>query len=70
MSTIQEIERAVSRLPRAEFAKFGRWFDEERNRLWDRQIEADSKSGALNFLLREVEEDVANGKTRPTDERG
>ena len=35
---------------------------------WDRRIEADSASGALDFLLKEVEEDIAKGKTRSTDE--
>ena len=66
--SIQEIEQAVSQLPRADFAKFERWFKDERNRMWDKQIETDSKSGALDYLLREVEEDVAKGNTRPSDE--
>jgi hypothetical protein len=37
-----------------------------RNRKWDQQIEADSASGALDFLIREVEAEIAQGKTRPT----
>ncbi len=68
MSSVAEIEQAIARLPREQFAELERWFDEERNRKWDQQIEADSKSGALDFLLREVEEDVAKGRTRPPDE--
>jgi hypothetical protein len=68
MSSVVEIERAVAKLSRDEFSEFECWFDQGRNRKWDQRIEADSKSGALDFLLREVEEDVANGRTRPTDE--
>lgn len=69
MSSVAEIERAISQLSKGEFAELERWFDEERNRKWDQQIEADSKSGALDFLLREAEEDIAKGRTRPTDFR-
>jgi hypothetical protein len=68
VSSVAEIEQAISRLSRGDFAELERWFDEERDRKWDQQIEADSKSGALDFLLREVEEDIAKGRTRPTDE--
>jgi hypothetical protein len=68
MSSIAEIERAVASLPREEFSKFARWFDEQRNLKWDQQIEADSNSGALNFLRDELREDIAKGHARPTDE--
>ena len=68
VTTVQEIEQAIAKLSREEFFDLARWFDEERNRKWDEQIETDSKSGALDFLLREVEDDIAKGKTRPTDD--
>ena len=68
MSSVAEIEQAIAKLSSKEFVELERWFGAERNRKWDRQIEADSKSGALDFLLKEVEEDIANGRTRPTDE--
>ena len=34
----------------------------------DAQIEADSKSGALDTLLREVDDDIARGEVRPLDD--
>ncbi len=68
MSSVAEIEQAIAKLSPREFAELERWFDAERNRQWDRQIEADSASGALDTLLREVEGDIAKGRTRPTDE--
>jgi len=50
------------------FAALARWFDAERKRKWDAQIEADSKSGALDTLLREVDDDIARGEVRPLDD--
>jgi hypothetical protein len=68
MSSVAELEQAIAKLSLQEFVEFERWFDVERNRKWDRQIEADSASGALDFLLKEVEEDIAKGRTRPANE--
>jgi hypothetical protein len=63
-----EIEQAIAKLSAREFVELERWLAAERNRKWDQQIEADSASGALDPLLREVEEDVAKGRIRPADE--
>lgn len=68
MTSVAEIEAAIGRLSGEEFAELAQWFDEQRNLLWDRQIEKDSASGALDFLLKEVDEDIATGKARPTAE--
>ena len=62
------IEKAIAQLSQKDFAELARWFDEERNRHWDSQIATDSESGAMDFLLREVDEDIAKGKTRPLNE--
>jgi hypothetical protein len=68
MSSIAEIEEAIAKLSAREFVELDQWIAAERNRKWDQQIAADSASGALDSLLHEVEEDVAKGTTRPTDE--
>ena len=68
MGSIAEIEQAITKLSDREFAELEQWFAAERNRKWDKQIEADSASGALDFLLKEVDEDIAQGRTRPADE--
>ena len=68
MSSVAEIEQAIAKLSSLEFVELERWLDQERNRQWDRQIEADSAAGAMDALLREVEEDIAKGRTRPADE--
>jgi hypothetical protein len=48
MSSVAEIEKAIAKLPDREFIELERWFDEERNRKWDRQIEEDAHSGKLH----------------------
>lgn len=53
MSSVFEIQQAIAQLTRDQFVELERWFDEERNRRWDEEIESDSKSGALDFLLRD-----------------
>ena len=52
MRTVQEIEKAVSRLPLEELARFREWFDEFDAKVWDKQFEADAKSGKLDRILR------------------
>ena len=50
MTNVQELERAVASLPEDEYGRFRRWFLEEDWKKWDRQVEADSASGRLDFL--------------------
>jgi hypothetical protein len=68
MSSIAEIEEAITKLPSEDFKKLADWFDEERNRKWDQQIEADSNSGVLDHLIAEVEEEIKANRVRPADE--
>ena len=50
MSSVVEIEAAIAKLPPGEFVQLERWFDAERNRKWDRELEADAQSGKLREL--------------------
>ncbi len=58
MSTVQEIEQAVSELPPAHFAEFRAWFAEFNNSLWDKQIASDAAAGKLDFLAAEALADL------------
>ena len=51
MSRLREIEMAIDALPDEEYSELRRWFLERDWAKWDRQIEADSASGKLDFLL-------------------
>ncbi len=64
MSTIQEIEQAVSRLRPEELARFRQWFDEFDAEEWDRQFEADVKAGKLDDLANQALKDLKAGKAR------
>ena len=52
MSELEKIEQRIRELSPEELAKFRAWFIELDHVLWDRQIEADSKEGKLDKLVR------------------
>jgi hypothetical protein len=54
MSTVQEIQEAVSQLPREDLAAFRLWFAEFDATLWDRQFEADVTTGRLDQFAEEA----------------
>jgi hypothetical protein len=68
MSSIAEIEKAIDKLARHDFFQLVDHLRQRYAEEWDREIAEDSASGRLDFLLKEVDEDIAKGKTRPTDE--
>ena len=68
MSTVQEIEAAIKQLPPAEVARVARWLAEYEAKLWDKQIEADAKSGKLDKVWKKAKQEIAAGKARPLDE--
>ena len=56
MSKIDELKAEIERLPGEEFAELYRWLSEKDWERWDKQIEADSQAGRLDFLVREGRE--------------
>ncbi len=65
MTTVQDIERAIERLPRDQFAQIHDWIVEKDWHKWDAQIESDSAAGKLDFLLEEAMQDADSEETRP-----
>ena len=65
MSKLREIEMAIDALPDEEYSEFRRWFLERDWAKWDRQIEADSTSGKLDFLVRAAQEAKDKGALKP-----
>jgi len=64
---LEEIEAAIVKLPKEDFEKLSAWIIQMHQTDWDRQIEEDSESGALEFLIREISDDVDQERTRPLD---
>lgn len=64
LSTVEEIQAAVMRLPRAEAIRLAAWLAERDAALWDQQIEEDAASGRLDFLAEEAEAEDKAGSLR------
>lgn len=62
MSTIQEIEAAISRLSPEDFAALRAWLAEYDARQWDAQIEADAAAGRLDALADEALRHLDDGR--------
>lgn len=63
MSSVQEIESAVSKLTQRELAAFRKWFVEFDAEAWDRQFERDVAGGRLDALAEEALGDLREGRT-------
>jgi hypothetical protein len=61
MSTIEEIKAAIETLPEADYFRLRTWFSEQDWGKWDRQVEADSASGKLDFLIDEALDEKNKG---------
>lgn len=62
MSTVQEIQEAVSQLPKQDLAAFRSWFAEFDAALWDRQLETDVAAFRLDQLAQEALQDLREGR--------
>lgn len=65
MSTIHEIERAVSDLSPDELSRFRAWFLEFDAQAWDEQLESDVAAGRLAALADEALADLRAGRAQP-----
>jgi len=54
MSKIDALKAEIESLPSEEFAEIVRWLSEKDWERWDKEIEADSRAGNLDFLVREA----------------
>jgi hypothetical protein len=61
IARLEEIQIAIESLPYEEYIRLRQWFSERDWGKWDRQIEADSESGKLGFLIEEALNEKAQG---------
>jgi hypothetical protein len=61
MSKIDELKADIERLPSEELAELFRWLSAREWESWDKEIDADSQAGRLDFLVREAREEKAKG---------
>jgi hypothetical protein len=60
MSTVQEIESAILKLPPTQLSELSKWFGEHVEHSWDAQMEADAKAGKFARFKKEIAQ--ASGK--------
>jgi len=65
MTRVEQLQHEITSLPPGEYQQFREWFLEREWLAWDRQIEADSASGKLDFLLEEARQEKRQGRLRP-----
>ena len=61
MSKIDQLKAEIESLPNEEFTEISRWLSEKDWERWDKEIEADSQAGKLDFLVREAREEKTKG---------
>lgn len=59
MSTVKEIESAITGLSREELAELRSWFQGFAPEAWDRQIESDAASGRLDAFYERLQKENA-----------
>lgn len=61
MSSLVKIQQEILALPQIEYLQLRKWFSELDWDKWDREIEADSDAGKLDFLVAEAHEEKEKG---------
>ncbi len=64
MSSVQEVEKAVSNLSSDEISQFRAWFEEFDAALWDKQFEEDVKAGKLRAVAERAMADFKSGRAK------
>jgi hypothetical protein len=65
MSTVQEIESAITQLKPRDVHAVADWLLEYRERLWDKKIAADAQAGKLDSLIKKAKAGHRAGKATP-----
>ncbi len=64
MTSVEDIEKAVTELTPEQLAKFRAWFEEFDARLFDESIERDAKAGKLDKLAEDALRAHREGRSR------
>jgi hypothetical protein len=61
MSKVQEIQSAIESLSEKDYSLLRKWFIERDWEKWDKEIERDSETGKLDFLIKEALNEKSRG---------
>jgi hypothetical protein len=62
--TVEDIVKAVAKLPPDQFAEFRVWFEEFDAARFDQKIERDAKTGKLDRIADQAIDDFRKGRAR------
>jgi hypothetical protein len=62
---VKQIERAITQLPAKDLAELMSWLEDYHAQVWDKRIEEDLKTGRLDALLAEVDDEYEAGLLKP-----
>ncbi len=65
VSTVDEIEEAIARLPREEFLRLREWVQHRFDDEWDQQFDTDARNGALRAVADAAIAEHRAGKSTP-----
>jgi hypothetical protein len=68
MNSLPEIEAAIRQLSEIEVRQLSNWLQEYLEEAWDKQIEADAKSGRLGKLIQQANQDIDANRVKSLDE--
>ncbi|MBD2415528.1 hypothetical protein FACHB389_20195 [Nostoc calcicola FACHB-389] len=68
MNSLAEIEAAIMQLSEGEIRNLSNWLQEYINDSWDKQMEADAKSGKLDWVIERAKADIEANRVKPLDE--
>ncbi len=61
MSKVERIQAEIESLSDTEYSRLRQWFSDKDWKKWDGQVEADSESGKLDFLVKEALDEKSKG---------
>jgi hypothetical protein len=64
MPKVDEIKAAIETIEEEDYVQLRKWFSEKDWEKWDKQIEADSGTGKLDFLIKEAFDEKMRGKLK------
>jgi len=64
MATVENIQSDIESLPHREYIRLMRWIHQKDWQNWDKELEEDTASGKLDFLLEEAMDEKKKGKLR------
>jgi len=70
VQTFEQIKAQIEALPQSEYAKLIDWLSERDAAEWDRAIEQDASSGALDFLIDEAQKERSWANSASSNAQG